>query len=122
VLVVDDDTDSRDLLSRALSDRGASVQSASSTRQALEMASQTPPRVLVSDIGIPGEDGCKLIRQLRARGRTAADLHAIAVTAMARAEDRERGLEAGYDAYLVKPVDLDALVDMLASLACPPVR
>ena len=119
VLVVDEDVDSRDLLSRALSDRGASVQSASSTREALELAESTPPRVLVSDIGIPGEDGCKLIAQLRERGRTAKDLHAIAVTAMARAEDRRRGLEAGYDDYLVKPVDLDALVDRLASIPQP---
>jgi PAS domain S-box-containing protein len=117
VLIVDDDADSRELLGRVLSDRGAEVHIASSAAQALQIASWAAPRVLVSDIGMPGEDGYSLIRALRQRGFSPAELQAIAVTALARVEDRQKGLAAGYDTFFVKPIDIAALVETVDSLA-----
>jgi PAS domain S-box-containing protein len=116
VLVVDDDDDARDLLMRVLSDRGAEVHGAATAAQALELVVRISPRVLVSDIGMPKEDGLALIRKLRERGFVGPELHAIAVTALARAEDRQKSLAAGYDGFFVKPVDLDALVESVASV------
>ena len=119
VLVVDDDADSRDLVSRVLADHGAEVRCASSVAQALGLAHRSAPRVLISDIGMPGEDGYSLIRQLREQGFPSGELYAIALTALARSEDRERALAAGYDAYAAKPVNLDALVSRVASVGRP---
>jgi PAS domain S-box-containing protein len=119
VLVVDDDADARDLVSRVLADHGAEVRCASTAAQALSLARRSAPRVLVSDIGMPGEDGYALIRQLREQGFPSGELFAIALTALARSEDRERALAAGYDGYFVKPVNLDALVSRVASIARP---
>ena len=117
VLVVDDDADSRDLLGRVLSDEGAEIHSAANAAQALVLAERVAPRVVVSDISMPGTDGYALIRELRRRNREGAELYAIAVTAQARDVDRQRGLAAGYDDFLVKPIDLDVLVGMLDAIA-----
>ena len=119
VLGVDDDADARDLVSRVLADHGADVRCASSVAQALGLARRSAPRVLISDIGMPGEDGHALIRQLREQGFPKGELHALALTALARAEDRDRALAAGYDGFFVKPVDLDALISRVASVARP---
>ena len=88
VLVVDDDADSRELL----------------------------VRVLVSDIGMPGSDGYALIQLLRERGFSAKELPAIAVSGLARAEDRQQGLAAGYDFYFAKPVDVEGIVEAVAAV------
>jgi PAS domain S-box-containing protein len=115
VLVVDDDADGRDLVSRVLASQGAEVRNAATVAQALELVQRAAPHVLISDIGMPGEDGYALIERLRAQDRPRGDLFAIALTALARSEDRERALTAGYDSFFVKPVDLDALVSRVAS-------
>jgi CheY-like chemotaxis protein len=77
-----------------------------------------PPHVLVSDIGMAGEDGYALIRALRARPRERGGaIPAIALTAFARPEDRARALAAGYQAHLAKPLDAPELVAAIADLA-----
>ena len=72
--------------------------------------------VLVSDIGLPDADGYDLIREVRARGFSAKDLPAVALTAFARSEDRRRALLAGFQVHVAKPVDPDELVAVVASL------
>jgi PAS domain S-box-containing protein len=118
VLVVDDEADTRDLLKIVLGQCGAEVVTAGSSREALELLPQVKPDVLVSDIGMPGEDGYELIRKVRALpaesgGRTPA----VALTAYARTEDRLRVLRSGYQMHVPKPVEMPELVTILANLA-----
>jgi CheY-like chemotaxis protein len=118
VLVVDDEADTRDLLKIVLGQCGAEVVTAGSSREALELLPQVKPDVLVSDIGMPGEDGYELIRRVRALpaesgGRTPA----VALTAYARSEDRLRVLRSGYQMHIPKPVEMPELVTILANLA-----
>jgi PAS domain S-box-containing protein len=106
VLVVDDEPDARDLIATVLRECGASVECAASVAEALKTFTTWRPDVIVSDIGMPDEDGFSLIRRIRALpesdgGRTPA----LALTAFARVEDRARALEAGYTAHVPKPVD-----------------
>jgi CheY-like chemotaxis protein len=117
-LVVDDNPDARDLLRLLLESRGATVRTASSAAEALEAIHEKPPSVLLADVGMPEEDGYALIRKLRTREREqhAARLPAIAVTAFATAADREKVLAAGYDAHATKPVDPDALSQLIAEV------
>jgi CheY-like chemotaxis protein len=105
-----------------LSDHGADVHSAGSAEEALALleravADQSPPDVLVSDIGMPDVDGYDFLRTVRrlpaSRG---GDTPAIAVTAFARPEDRERAFAAGYQRHLGKPIDEHALVGAILSL------
>ncbi len=117
VLVVDDEVDTRTLLRAGLSQCGAEVTCVASAREALEVIEKERPALLVSDIGMPGEDGYELIRKVRALpaergGRTPA----IALTAYARTEDRLRALRAGYQMHVSKPVELAELVTVMASL------
>jgi PAS domain S-box-containing protein len=118
VLVVDDEADARELMSMVLQQCGAEVQAASSTREALKVLEDWRPDVLISDIGMPGEDGYVLIKKVRALhadrgGRTPA----AALTAYARSEDRLRALAAGYHTHVVKPVEPSELAAVVASLA-----
>ncbi|MFL6212802.1 MAG: response regulator [Blastocatellia bacterium] len=76
-----------------------------------------PPDILVSDIGMPNEDGYSLISKVRAMPTPAARTPAIALTAYARSEDRIRALVAGYQVHVPKPVDLTELAVAIASLA-----
>jgi signal transduction histidine kinase/ActR/RegA family two-component response regulator len=115
VLVVEDEKDTRDLLVMALSGCGAEVTAASSVPEALAAFDRRKPDVLVSDIGLPVEDGYSLIRKVRARNGNAVP--AAAVTAYAGAEDRRRALEAGFQTHLAKPVDPSELVATVARLA-----
>jgi signal transduction histidine kinase len=118
VLVVDDDQDPRDLYSYALRDHGAEVEAVSGTREAFEAIGRMAPDVLVSDIGMPGEDGFRLIMRLRDLPEHAGgQIPALAVTAFARDEDRELALASGYDDYLSKPVDAIRLVAAVARLS-----
>jgi len=116
VLVVEDDTDARELLAMILRGAGATVTTASSVAEALESLHREPPHVLVCDIAMPGEDGYALIRRIRA-GEGDSTLPAVAVTAFARREDRDRALDAGFDVHMAKPVDPSELVDAVAVLA-----
>jgi CheY-like chemotaxis protein len=117
-LVVDDEPDTRLLIKRLLEDCNALVRIASSAREALAMIAQEKPDVLVSDIGMPIEDGYSLIRQLRAMPAEAdGDLPAIALTAYARTEDRVRSIRAGFQSHVAKPVEPLELITIIASLA-----
>ena len=118
ILIVDDDRDSRDFLSAALAHQGADVVAAASSGEALDMMNRVGPDVLVSDIAMPGEDGCTLIRKLRARGAdNGGEVPAMALTGSVRGKDRDRVLAAGFQAFLPKPVELGDLVATISDLA-----
>jgi CheY-like chemotaxis protein len=121
VLVVDDEADTRELLRAVLTRCGAEVRTAGSAREALAELERFRPEVLISDIGMPGEDGYELIRRVRElpAGR-GGDVPAVALTAYARAEDRLRVLRSGYQMHIPKPVELAELVAVVASLVRRP--
>jgi signal transduction histidine kinase/ActR/RegA family two-component response regulator len=118
ILVVDDEYDARTLARRVLEERGAQVITVSSAAEAMaSVGDNNPPNVLVSDIGMPEQDGYDLIKQMRALPGDAGRVPAVALTALARAEDRKRALSAGYQKHVSKPVDPAELVSVIASLA-----
>jgi len=118
ILVVDDEDDARTLARRVLEERGAQVITVSSAAEAMaSVGDNNPPNVLVSDIGMPEQDGYDLIKQMRALPGDAGRVPAVALTALARAEDRKRALSAGYQKHVSKPVDPAELVSVIASLA-----
>ena len=102
------------MVASVLGAAGAEVMTASSNAEALDRLSRTTPDVLVADLGLPGEDGCALLARVRAM--KIRDLPAVALTAYARASDRERAIAAGFVHYVVKPVDPDELVGVIASI------
>jgi two-component system, OmpR family, response regulator len=116
-LVVDDDHDTRTLLTFLFELDGAEVITAASAGDALEIMSFFKPDILISDIYLPDENGCSLLMKARnveaKRGRR---IPAIAMTASAFDEDRNRALLAGYDIYRCKPIDLDELASTVAGL------
>ncbi|MFP5264045.1 MAG: GAF domain-containing protein [Blastocatellia bacterium] len=118
VMVVDDEADARELLRAMLEQYGAEVKTSSSSGEALEMLEQYKPNVLVSDIGMPGEDGYELIKKVRAlEPERGGRIPAVALTAYARAEDRIRALTAGYNMHVPKPVEPTELLIVIASLS-----
>jgi signal transduction histidine kinase len=118
LLIVDDDEDSRELIGCMLADRGATVSSASSAAEALRLFVDSPPDLLVSDIGMPNVNGYTLIRRVRGlSGDRGGRTPAVALTAYARPEDGERAFAAGFQAYVTKPVDPDRLTAVVANLA-----
>ena len=118
VLIVDDDPDSRNVLCQLLENQGATVTMASETSEAFARFTQWRPDVLVSDIGMPEEDGYTLIRRVRALAeKEGGNVPAIALTAYAGAEDARAALTAGYQRHLSKPVDVVQLVAAVAELA-----
>ena len=105
-MVVDDEEDARDLLFAVLSARGAIVKTVSSVALAMEELPRLRPDVIISDIGMPYEDGYSLIRRIRALPpEQGGETPAIALTAYARQEDRRHALHIGFNAYLPKPVE-----------------
>jgi PAS domain S-box-containing protein len=117
VLVVDDEVDARELFKAGIGQCGAEVVTAGSAREALATLQEMRPDLLISDIGMPGEDGYELIRKVRALpAARGGKIPAIALTAYARTEDRMRALRAGYQMHIVKPVELAELVAVMASL------
>jgi signal transduction histidine kinase/DNA-binding response OmpR family regulator len=116
VLVVDDDEDARELIARVLSESRAEVVIAGSAAEALSLLENQRPQVLVSDIGMPDMDGYELLRRVRARGTPPGDLRPIALTALARTEDRTRALLAGFLMHLSKPVEPSELVATVAAV------
>jgi len=116
VLVVDDDKDTLELLAAALKQRSASVTAVSSAAAAMDSIRASKPHVLISDIAMPGEDGYDLIKKVIAL-ELAPKISAIAITAYAKEEDRERALLAGYQRYLSKPVELGEFILAVAEAA-----
>ncbi len=117
VLVVDDEPDARDLVRRVLIGNGAEVHVAESVKHALGVLERFRPDILVSDVGMPVQDGYDLIRQVRAGGWSSCHLPAVALTAFARSEDRQRAILAGFQTHVAKPVDPAELIATVASLA-----
>jgi signal transduction histidine kinase/ActR/RegA family two-component response regulator len=118
VLVVDDEPDAREILSLMLTHCGAEVRASASAQEVIEVLKQWKPDVLVSDVGMPNEDGYTLINWVRAlepeQGR---NIPAVALTGYARREDRTRLLAAGYQLHFPKPVEIEDLAKGIAALA-----
>jgi len=102
ILVVDDESDSRELLATVFERCGADVFRCGSAREALTLLATTPVSLVVADIAMPEIDGCELLERAR---HMRADLPAVAVSAYARPEDRQRALVAGYNGYCAKPIE-----------------
>ena len=117
VLVVDDDADTLRLLTMALTRQHAKVTSVASAGEALKAVKANKPDVLISDIAMPDEDGYGLIRKIRALDNELQSIPAVAITAYAKEEDRNRALSSGFQAYLAKPVELKELVSVVAKAA-----
>ncbi len=117
ILVVDDEADTRAIFRRLLEDCGARVRTASSAAEAFDAFTAEPPDVLISDIGMPVEDGYSLMRRIRELDKElGGNTPALALTAYARPEDRLRAVRAGFQMHLVKPVEPHELITMAASL------
>jgi len=116
VLVIDDEEDSVHTIKRILERHGAEVRGAYSMEKGLQEFTQFTPNVVLSDIGMPEHDGYELVTRLRALpgGRT---VPAVALTALARSEDRTRALRAGFQLHVAKPVDFTELVAVVQNLA-----
>jgi signal transduction histidine kinase/CheY-like chemotaxis protein len=117
VLVVEDEPDAREMLRAVLERFDADVITASSASDALDVLPTAKPQVLVSDIGMPEEDGYALIRKIRTLPSEAGgNIPAIALTGYVRVEERMRALEAGYQMFVPKPVQAEELGSIIASL------
>jgi CheY-like chemotaxis protein len=118
VLVVDDDDDARELVATMLRLFGAGVRGAGSVAEALEMWNAEPADLLLSDLAMPQSDGCALVRAIRAAEaeRGATRMPAIALTGHAFDSHRQQALEAGFDAHITKPVEMDALLALARQL------
>jgi PAS domain S-box-containing protein len=116
ILVVDDEVDALRLLSKVLAETGASITMAGSAREAMEAVEKEVPHVLISDLGMPNEDGFDLIQWVREGGHTAEQLPAVALTAFANKRHEDRALLGGFQIHIPKPVDPDHLIDVVTSL------
>ncbi|MBD0388872.1 MAG: response regulator, partial [Nostoc sp. C3-bin3] len=118
VLVVDDQADTRDFITTVLEQCQAEVHAVASVQEALQVITQWKPDVLVSDIGMPNEDGYSLIRKVRSQPpELGGNIPAAALTAYARAEDRMRAIQEGYQLHLPKPIEAAELTTVVARLA-----
>jgi CheY-like chemotaxis protein/anti-sigma regulatory factor (Ser/Thr protein kinase) len=109
-LVVEDEADSRDVISLILERSGAKVVTAASAKDARAALAMAQPDVIVSDIGMPVEDGYAFMSGLRTLGSPFASIPAVALTAYARTEDCRRSIAAGFQAHVPKPIDAERLV------------
>ncbi|MEH2024486.1 PAS domain-containing hybrid sensor histidine kinase/response regulator [Nostoc sp.] len=117
ILVVDDNADTRELVAFILEESGAQVTAVSSVGEALEALVRLKPDVLVSDIGMPDEDGYSLIRKVRVQEAEQGEkIPAIALTAFARDEERRLALQAGFQVHVSKPIEPEELVTVVANL------
>jgi CheY-like chemotaxis protein len=118
VLLVDDERDSLDLLNAVLDSCGAQVATAGSAVEALELIKRERFDVIISDIGMPEEDGFSLIGKIRdLPDEEGGGIPAIALTAYARAEDRVRAIRSGFQMHIAKPVEPAELIAVVANLA-----
>jgi signal transduction histidine kinase/ActR/RegA family two-component response regulator len=117
VLLVDDDADTLQILSVILEDSKATVQTAASVSEALEVLEWYQPDIVVSDLAMPGEDGYSLIRQLRVlESENGKQTPTVALTSYVRIEDRTRALTAGFNMFVPKPVQPNELITAIANL------
>jgi PAS domain S-box-containing protein len=117
LLVVEDDARTRATLTKVLEHAGATVRDADSGAQAMKVIGRFKPDLVVCDIAMPGEDGCSLLRRIRARGKkNGGGVAAVALTAIADASLRVRTREAGFQEHLVKPVELETLLATVSTL------
>jgi signal transduction histidine kinase/CheY-like chemotaxis protein len=117
ILVVDDDDESRAIVAECLQEHQAHVFTAASARAAFEILRRERVDLLLADIAMPDEDGYELIRKLRASPNPSlATIPAAALTAFAREDDRQRAIQAGFQAHLAKPIDPPSLLDAVADL------
>ena len=118
ILLVEDDTDSREAFSLTLEQYGAEVTAVESVKQALAEYDRQPLDVIISDLAMPEGDGYSLIETIR-KGEGESQIKAIALTAFASEEDKQRAYAAGFDLHLSKPVQFDRLIESLLSLCSP---
>ncbi|MBA3541064.1 MAG: response regulator, partial [Deltaproteobacteria bacterium] len=116
VLVVDDNQDAAELLAELLSLSGCTTRVAHDGPTGLVLARDLDPEVALLDLGLPGMDGFELAKRLRAQQPR---VRIIAITGYGQASDRERSRSAGFDAHLVKPVNLEELSSLIAQLTTP---
>jgi CheY-like chemotaxis protein len=117
VLLVDDETDSREMVTVMLEIVGVQVKAAESAKEALQTFAEWKPDILVSDIGMPAEDGYSLIRKVRSLPpEQGGNVPAAALTGYAGEEDYLEALSAGYHSHIKKPVELEDLIAVVASL------
>jgi two-component system, chemotaxis family, CheB/CheR fusion protein len=117
ILVVEDDPDTRDSLAEVLALAGAEVRTAGSATEAITRLDERAPDLLVCDIAMPDQDGYWLLERIRSRDSAhGGGVPAIALTALASTDDRERALEVGFQAHVAKPVDVDRLVAEMSRL------
>ncbi len=118
ILVVDDELDSRELITAILTRCGSEVRCSESAAGAIQIVRDWKPDLLVSDIGMPKEDGYSLIQRLRKmKSKWARDIPAVALTAYATVEDHARALDAGFQVHVTKPIEPEALVRTIAGAA-----
>lgn len=113
IFVLEDNDDTRDILSQLLVVMGHEVQGAASMHEALHRLPAADPDVIISDIGLPDGDGCTFMRQVS----LGHPVFAIAMSGYGTSADRERSVAAGYRAHLVKPMDIDKLEGLLDEAA-----
>ncbi len=119
VLIVDDDPDSRLIVTEILADKQATVAQASSGLDCLQQLDRSIPDLLICDIGMPDLDGYELIRQIRQRpAQQGGEIPAIALTAYTSPEYEKQAIAAGFQAHLAKPVEVDQLLTAIVSLVC----
>ncbi|MFN2499589.1 MAG: response regulator [Pyrinomonadaceae bacterium] len=117
ILVVDDEADSRDLVSAILMRCGSDVNCCESAAAGMKAFKNWKPDLLVSDIGMPVEDGYSLIKKLRKlKTKRAREMPAIALTAYATKEDQERTLSSGFQMHVAKPIDPEKLITSIAKV------
>ena len=114
ILLVDDNRDNRELLEESLSHFGATVRTASNAEDALQYFKDAPAALVVTDVAMPGRSGLWLLEQLRSL--PVAQVRVIAVTGRAMPQEQQRLRAAGFDALMVKPLDLDDLVGVIAAV------
>ncbi|WP_437509010.1 ATP-binding protein [Sorangium sp. So ce1099] len=118
VLMVDDEPDARELVTTVLERKGASITAVATVEEALSAIAREKPDVILSDLGMPGEDGYSLIRRLRAQSpEHGGRIPAAALTAYASAQDRTRALLAGFQSHVPKPIEASELAAVIANLA-----
>jgi len=115
-LVVDDETEARELVERILEKQGAKVTAVASGQEALTLIGESKPDVIISDVGMSGMDGYQMMRKLRLEEAPTRRIPALALTAFARPEDRKRAILAGYQSHVAKPFDMAELVIVVAGL------